>query len=80
MAMSSRLIDRAFDPMDLVEIDPIIVLQVPAHPYRSAHGIDRHAHAPALQILGQFDAGAAIDAEHPMPEDAGRKYGERNER
>jgi len=57
-----------------------LVLQVPAHPYRSAHGIDRHAHAPSLQILWRIDAAAMIDAEHPMPEDAGRKYGERNER
>ena len=80
MAMRSRPIDRAFDPVDLIEIDPMIVLQVPAHPYRSAHGIDRHAHAPSLQILWRIDAAAAIDAEHPMPEDAGRKYGERNER
>src|SRR5205823_159266 len=60
MAMAARLIDRAFHPMKLGKVYAIVLLQMPAHPYRGAHGVERHADALALKILGRLDARAAI--------------------
>jgi hypothetical protein len=64
------MVDRAFDPAAAGEVDAILMREMAANPDRGGHGVDRHAHALAGDVLGLANAGLAVDVDVAVPEHA----------
>ena len=71
---------RALHPVDLREIDAVFVLQHAADEDRGGLGVERHADALALEILGRLDAGFLVDRDVAVAEDARGEDRDRDER
>jgi hypothetical protein len=77
--MRRRAVDGAFEPIDLGEIDAVLVAEQAANEHRGGHGVDRHADALALQVLGAFDV-LAVDENETVPEHPRGKHRDGDER
>src|SRR5215471_1238624 len=78
--MRAGLLERALHPADVREVDAVFVLEEAAGPDRRAHAVERHANAPAFEVLRRADAGFAIIENEAVAEDARGESGNRHER
>src|SRR4051812_19938918 len=80
IAVTARAIYRTLNPMDLLEVHTIFMLEQTADEDRGCHGVKRHADALAFQILGRPDAGFLVDGDEAVAEAARGKHRQRDER
>jgi hypothetical protein len=79
-AVRARLLERALYPADLRKVDAIFVLQQPTNPDRGAHGVERDADTFALEVFRRPNASLAIEENEAVPEQAGGKGRDGDER
>src|SRR5882757_1375202 len=79
LAVRAALFDRALHPADGREINAKLMRQMPAQPERRGLRVKGQSNALAFDILGSADAGARVDENVAMAEDARRKYRQRHE-
>ena len=79
MAVLAGMIDRTLDPLNLRKVHAVVVLKLPFHPYRGAHGIDGQTDFLAFQILWRLDARLLVHRAHAVAEDARREYRQRDQ-
>ncbi len=66
--------------MDRVDIHAELMHQVAAQPDRSGLRVERQPDTPAFEILRRADAGALVDEDVAVPEDARREHRNGDER
>src|SRR5258705_1449690 len=77
--MRAPLFDCALHPVDGREINAKLMRQMPAQPERRGLRVKRQSNALAFDILGGADAGARVDEDVAMAEDARWKHRQRHE-
>src|SRR5262245_61572748 len=80
IAVRAGLPERALHPADFSELDAVFVLQQATDPDRGTHRVERHADAPAFEVLRRADARLAVEEDESVAEDAGREGGDGDER
>jgi hypothetical protein len=78
-AVRLGVVDAAFDPGDVRQVDAVVVLQEPADEDRRRHRVERHPDALAGEVLGRTDL-ALVDRDIAVPEHARWKYRDRHHR
>jgi hypothetical protein len=79
-AVRARPLERALHPADFRKVDAIFVLQQPTNPDRGAHGVERDADTFALEVFRRPNASLAIEENEAVPEQAGGKDRDGDER
>ncbi len=78
--MRAALLDRSLDPSNGGQVDPELMLQVPARPDRGGLSVERQPDPPSFQIFRRAHARTRVDENIAVTEYARRKHRKRDER